>query len=132
MRAAIDDLAETAPARRVAVLGDMLELGPDAPRLHREIGAHAAARGVELLVTVGPLAGEMRESFDGESHAVADANAAAELVEGLLQEGDTVLVKASRGIGLERVLEHLGGEGHRAGPAHAQPVPAASTGPGQR
>ncbi|HYM55817.1 MAG TPA: UDP-N-acetylmuramoyl-tripeptide--D-alanyl-D-alanine ligase, partial [Solirubrobacteraceae bacterium] len=52
MRAAIDDLAETAPARRVAVLGDMLELGPDAPRLPRELGEHAAARGVELLVTV--------------------------------------------------------------------------------
>jgi hypothetical protein len=44
MRAAIDDLAETAPARRVAVLGDMLELGPGAPRLHREIGEHASAR----------------------------------------------------------------------------------------
>ncbi len=60
MRAAIDDLAASAPARRVAVLGDMLELGPQAPRLHREIGRHAGERGVELLVTVGPLAAEMR------------------------------------------------------------------------
>ncbi len=107
MRAAIDDLAETAPARRVAVLGDMLELGPDAPRLHREIGEHAAARGVGLLVTVGPLAGEMRAGFPGESHATPDAEAAAELVGGLLGEGDTVLVKGSRGVGLERVLERL-------------------------
>jgi UDP-N-acetylmuramoyl-tripeptide--D-alanyl-D-alanine ligase len=107
MRAAIDDLAETAPARRVAVLGDMLELGPDAPRLHREIGEHAAARGVGLLVTVGPLAGEMRAGFPGESHAVADAQAAGELVGGLLRRGDTVLVKGSRGVGLELVLEHL-------------------------
>ena len=59
MRAALDDLAETAPGRRVAVLGDMLELGPEERRFHREIGAHAAARGVDVLVTVGPLAAEM-------------------------------------------------------------------------
>jgi UDP-N-acetylmuramoyl-tripeptide--D-alanyl-D-alanine ligase len=107
MRAAIDDLAETATARRVAVLGDMLELGPDAPRLHREIGEHAGARGIDLLVTVGPLAAEMRERFAGESYAVADAQAAGELLGGMLRERDTVLVKGSRGVGLERVLETL-------------------------
>jgi UDP-N-acetylmuramoyl-tripeptide--D-alanyl-D-alanine ligase len=113
MRAAIDDLAETAPARRVAVLGDMLELGPDGPRLHREIGEHAAARNVELLVTVGPLAAEMRRGFAGESHAVTDAQAAVELLGALLREGDTVLVKGSRAVGLERVLESLRGESQR-------------------
>ncbi len=118
MRAAIDDLAETAPARRVAVLGDMLELGPEAPRLHREIGEHAAARGVELLVTVGPLAAEMRTGFPGESYAVPDAEAAAEMVGGLLREGDTVLVKGSRGVGLERVLERLRGDSGPAGKVH--------------
>ncbi len=107
MRAAIDDLAETAPARRVAVLGDMLELGPESPRLHREIGAHARTGGVELLVTVGPLAAEMRAAFAGESYAAPDARAAGELVAGLLQEGDTVLVKGSRGVGLERMLDDL-------------------------
>jgi UDP-N-acetylmuramoyl-tripeptide--D-alanyl-D-alanine ligase len=103
MRAAIDDLAETAPGRRVAVLGDMLELGQQAPSLHRELGEHADASGVALLVTVGPLAAEMRSGFAGESHAVADAQAAAELVPELLRDGDTVLVKASRGVGLELV-----------------------------
>jgi UDP-N-acetylmuramoyl-tripeptide--D-alanyl-D-alanine ligase len=108
MRAAIDDLAETAPARRVAVLGDMLELGSGAPRLHREIGEHAAARGVELLVTVGPLAAGIAQGFAGESHSVADATAAAELLGTLLRDGDTVLVKGSRGVGLERVAEALG------------------------
>jgi UDP-N-acetylmuramoyl-tripeptide--D-alanyl-D-alanine ligase len=108
VRAAIDDLCETAPARRVAVLGDMLELGGAGPRMHREIGAHAGARGVELLVTVGPLAAAMREEFGGESYAVADAQAAGELLDGLLRDGDTVLVKGSRGVGLEAVLEHVG------------------------
>jgi UDP-N-acetylmuramoyl-tripeptide--D-alanyl-D-alanine ligase len=108
MRAAIDDLAGTAPARRVAVLGDMLELGPQSPRLHREIGLHAAEQGLDLLVTVGPLAAEMRSEFEGESYAVADAGAAAELLQTLLGAGDTVLVKGSRGVGLERVAETLG------------------------
>ncbi len=108
MRAAIDDLAKTAPARRVAVLGDMLELGSESPRLHREIGLHAAEQGLDLLVTVGPLAAEMRSEFEGESYAVADAGAAAELLQTLLGTGDTVLVKGSRGVGLERVAEALG------------------------
>jgi UDP-N-acetylmuramoyl-tripeptide--D-alanyl-D-alanine ligase len=108
MRAAIDDLAETAPARRVAVLGDMLELGPESARLHREVGLYAAEHGLDLLVTVGPLAAEMRSEFEGESYAVADAEAAAELLRTLLSPGDRVLVKASRGVGLERVAEALG------------------------
>ncbi len=133
MRAAIDDLAETAPGRRVAVLGDMLELGPEAPRLHREIGEHAAARGVSLLVTVGPLAAQMRAGFPGESHAAPDARAAGELVAGLVQEGDTLLVKGSRGVGLERVLEHLRGESRPAGDdPQREPAPAALAAPEPR
>jgi UDP-N-acetylmuramoyl-tripeptide--D-alanyl-D-alanine ligase len=68
MRAALDDLAASAPARRVAVLGDMLELGSEERRLHRELGAYARARGVELLVAVGRLAGEVEEGFEGEVH----------------------------------------------------------------
>jgi UDP-N-acetylmuramoyl-tripeptide--D-alanyl-D-alanine ligase len=133
MRAAIDDLAETAPARRVAVLGDMLELGPEAPRFHREIGEHAAARGVELLVTVGPLAAEMREAFAGDAHSVPDAAAAVELLRTLLREGDTVLVKGSRGVGLERVSEALGSgseEAHER--ARDARVATPSAGPGRR
>jgi len=113
MRAALDDLAESAPGRRVAVLGDMLELGSEERRLHREVGAHAQARGVELLLAVGPLAGEMGEGLDGEVHHVADARAAAELLPRLLRAGDSVLVKGSRGVGLERVAQALQrGGGH--------------------
>ncbi|HLB22308.1 MAG TPA: UDP-N-acetylmuramoyl-tripeptide--D-alanyl-D-alanine ligase [Solirubrobacteraceae bacterium] len=129
MRAAIDDLARTAPARRVAALGDMLELGSQAPRLHREIGLYAGEHGVDLLVTVGPRAAEMRSEFTGESYAVADAPAAAELLDRLLREGDTLLVKASRGVGLERVSEGLAAsrkkrpEGSRAGAGHGRAAP---------
>jgi len=131
MRAAIDDLAETAPGRRVAVLGDMLELGAAAPRFHREIGEHATARGVELLVTVGPLAAEICEGFAGEAHAhaVPVAAAAVDLLRTLLREGDTVLVKGSRGVGLERVAEALGA-GSESARGDAS-VLARSTGSGQ-
>ena len=107
MRAAIDELAATAPGRRVAVLGDMLELGPLSPDLHREIGEHASERGVEVLLTVGELAAEMAPAFAGEIHSAADAEAAAGIIGGLLRPGDTVLVKGSRGVGLERVVAAL-------------------------
>lgn len=110
MRSAIDELAATAPARRVAVLGDMLELGTASEALHREIGEHAQARGVDLLVTVGPLAAKMGGPFEGELHAVADAQAAAELLPRLLQARDTVLVKGSRGVGLEVLVSSAGAE----------------------
>jgi len=107
MRAALDALAaiETS-GRRVAVLGDMLELGPDARRYHREIGAHANDT-VDLLVTVGPLAAVMAPDFHGEHHHAADAEAAARLVPTLLRSGDVVLVKASNGVGLKLVCDTL-------------------------
>jgi UDP-N-acetylmuramyl pentapeptide synthase len=116
MRAALEDLAATAQRRRVAVLGEMLELGPDAASLHREIGRFAAEQGVELLVAVGALGSEMAGAFGGEAHAVADADAAVALLEGLLAPGDTVLVKASRGVGLERVSAALSRELQGAAP----------------
>jgi UDP-N-acetylmuramoyl-tripeptide--D-alanyl-D-alanine ligase len=102
MRAALDDLAVSADGRRVAVLGDMLELGPDERRFHAEIGDYARAAGVDLLVTVGPLARDMHGD-----RAVDTAAEAATLVRELVRAGDTVLVKASRGVGLEVVAEAL-------------------------
>jgi UDP-N-acetylmuramoyl-tripeptide--D-alanyl-D-alanine ligase len=109
MRAALDDLAVTARGRRVAVLGDMLELGPQAAEFHAEAGRYASARGVDVLVTVGPLSADTAAAFDGEVHSVAEAGEAAALVGELVAPGDTVLVKASRGIGLEVVAKALAG-----------------------
>ncbi|HMS63222.1 MAG TPA: UDP-N-acetylmuramoyl-tripeptide--D-alanyl-D-alanine ligase [Solirubrobacteraceae bacterium] len=103
MRAALDDLAETAAGRRVAVLGDMLELGPDERRFHADLGARAREAGVDLLVTVGDLAAHAGPAHGGTVHAVATAADAAALLPGLLEPGDTVLVKGSRGVGLEAV-----------------------------
>lgn len=111
MRAALRDLADTAErehrARRVAVLGDMLELGPRADEFHAELAPAAEAAGVDVLVTVGRLAADIGERFGGESHRAADAAQAAELVPGLLRPGDVVLVKGSRGVGLELVCGAL-------------------------
>jgi UDP-N-acetylmuramoyl-tripeptide--D-alanyl-D-alanine ligase len=108
MRAALDDLASHEPAgRRVAVLGDMLELGAASEELHREVGAAAEAAGVDLLITVGPRAAAMLDTFDGDSYAVADAAEAAALAGELVEPGDVVLVKGSRGVGLEVVAEGL-------------------------
>jgi UDP-N-acetylmuramoyl-tripeptide--D-alanyl-D-alanine ligase len=111
VRAALQDLVATAPpggaARRVAVLGDMLELGPDERAYHLEAGRQAAEVGVDLLVTVGPRAAAMVETFCGESYGVATAAQAAPLVRKLVQPGDVVLVKGSRGVGLEAVCSAL-------------------------
>jgi UDP-N-acetylmuramoyl-tripeptide--D-alanyl-D-alanine ligase len=108
MRAALDDLAASASGRRVAVLGDMLELGPDEVRFHEEIGAHARGAGLDLLVTVGPLARAMGDAFGGETVAVDAAADVAPALRDRLRDGDTVLVKASRGVGLEVVAQQLG------------------------
>jgi UDP-N-acetylmuramoyl-tripeptide--D-alanyl-D-alanine ligase len=109
MRAALDDLAVSAPGRRVAVLGDMLELGPEEGAYHEEVGRLAQQAGVTLLVTVGPLAERMGATFanGGEHRHAADARQAAALVPDLLEPGDTVLVKGSRGVGLEVVAQAL-------------------------
>jgi UDP-N-acetylmuramoyl-tripeptide--D-alanyl-D-alanine ligase len=108
VRAALDELAAESPAgRRVAVLGDMLELGAAEAELHREVGTAAEAAGVDVLVTVGPRAAAMLDTFDGESYAVADAEEAAALAGEIVADGDVMLVKGSRGVGLEVVAEAL-------------------------
>ncbi|MDQ3770247.1 MAG: UDP-N-acetylmuramoyl-tripeptide--D-alanyl-D-alanine ligase, partial [Actinomycetota bacterium] len=94
------------------VLGDMLELGADELAFHRAVGEHARERGVDLLVTVGPRAAAMGEALgDGAVvRATADAAQAARLARELVEPGDTVLVKGSRGVGLEVVARTLAGD----------------------
>jgi UDP-N-acetylmuramoyl-tripeptide--D-alanyl-D-alanine ligase len=111
MRAALEDLAATAERqhhrRRVAVLGDMLELGDSEREFHAEIGETASSAGVDLLVTVGPRAAAMSERFAGPVRSAHDAAEAAALVPDLLRPGDVVLVKGSRGVGLELLCRAL-------------------------
>jgi UDP-N-acetylmuramoyl-tripeptide--D-alanyl-D-alanine ligase len=112
MRAALEHLADRAGSRRrIAVLGDMAELGPDAPRYHREIGRHASQTGVDVLVAVGPLAAHYLEGqaeIPAAVHVPGVPEALATL-DDVLQPGDCVLVKASRAMGLEAVAEALAG-----------------------
>jgi UDP-N-acetylmuramoyl-tripeptide--D-alanyl-D-alanine ligase len=110
MKAALKHLAATAgDRRRVAVLGDMAELGPGAPGFHEEIGAEAARQGVAALVAVGELAHGYLDGASGVpvTRWAPDAAGAVTAVEEVVQPGDCVLVKASRSVGLERVAEAL-------------------------
>jgi UDP-N-acetylmuramoyl-tripeptide--D-alanyl-D-alanine ligase len=111
MRAALAHLAATAgDRRRVAILGEMAELGPTAPGYHEEIGRELARHGVDVLLAVGELA---HAYVDGAGAVVSvtrwvpDADTAAAKVIELVLPGDVVLVKASRALGLERVAEAL-------------------------
>jgi UDP-N-acetylmuramoyl-tripeptide--D-alanyl-D-alanine ligase len=104
MRAALSHLAQSPAQRRLAVLGQMAELGPDGPELHREVGRHAAEAGVDVLVTVGREALPIAEGFAGETHSVGTPEEAGALLEELARPGDRVLIKGSRAVGLERVL----------------------------
>ena len=104
MRAALDHLAASAATRRIAVLGAMAELGEGSEGYHHEIGSHAAALGIDVMIGVGEGALEYAEAFDGETHPVATPEEAAALLEELARPGDRVLIKGSRSVGLERVL----------------------------
>lgn len=107
MRAALRDLAERG-GRRVAVLGDMMELGPDETRFHREIGEFVAELGVDVLVAVGSRAANYVIGAAGvPAVQFVDSSAAARDIANVLEPGDTVLVKGSRSVALERVCEAL-------------------------
>lgn len=110
MSAALAHLAAIAAGRRrVAVLGDMAELGTGAPAFHEEVGREAARQGVEALIAVGELArGYLRGAVGVPvTRWAPDAAAAAREAAEVVQPGDCVLVKASRVVGLEQVADAL-------------------------
>jgi len=121
MAAALDMLADL-PGRRVAVLGEMLELGPGGPAAHREVGRRAAGIAA-LLVTVGDGALETAAAARSAGlsadaiHHVADAAAASRLLLPLLQPADTILVKGSHDVALEAVVADLARAGAKRRPA---------------
>jgi UDP-N-acetylmuramoyl-tripeptide--D-alanyl-D-alanine ligase len=109
MRAALDYLSERAAGRRrVAVLGDMAELGRTAPEYHREVGEAAAALGLEELLAVGDLAkGYVAGAAGVSSRWTPNVHEALRELAEVVRPGDAVLVKGSRAMGLEAVAEAL-------------------------
>jgi UDP-N-acetylmuramoyl-tripeptide--D-alanyl-D-alanine ligase len=117
MRGALETLKDVAGHRRkVAILGDMLELGEYGLDAHREIGRLAAEVGVDCLITAGPLSVHLAEAARTEGLPAAqvlicqDARAAAEAARQAVRPGDVVLVKASRGMHFEEVVAALTGK----------------------
>ena len=103
MRAALDHLASLeVEGRRLAVLGEMAELGPEGPDYHREVGAHARELGISRILGVGELA----RHYAPDEWA-PDARAAVPAAHAMIEVGDAVLVKGSRSVGLELVTDEL-------------------------
>ena len=114
MRASLNTFAALkVDGRKIAILGDMGELGPVSEEGHARVGADAAAAGVDLLVCVGPLARGIAQAATQAGLSadrvvcVDDAAAALAYARPLVEKGDAVLVKASHSVGLERVVEGL-------------------------
>lgn len=100
--------------RLLAILGDMLELGPQAAKLHRELGEKAAAAGVDALIAIGAHASDLAAGFGPATMLAPNREIAISTAAAWLQPADVVLVKASRGLALESVAEELaalGGKG---------------------
>jgi UDP-N-acetylmuramoyl-tripeptide--D-alanyl-D-alanine ligase len=115
MRAALQTLRDLPCAgRRIAVLGDMGELGAHSADAHAEVGRAAAELGIQQLFAVGQMAGVMgraaREAGLRDIIEITDVSAAGPIVKAALKKGDVVLLKASRATRLERVAELLRNE----------------------
>ncbi|MDO4517587.1 MAG: UDP-N-acetylmuramoyl-tripeptide--D-alanyl-D-alanine ligase [Bacillota bacterium] len=105
MMSALDVMAVSQAERRVAILGDMYELGQDTEALHRQVGEHAKAINIDKVIAVGELAREIAIGSEGKYFETKE-----ELFEGIDEEiktGDLILVKASRGMHMEDVVNRL-------------------------
>lgn len=116
MKAALQLLAELGRGKRsIAVLGDMLELGTGSKQMHREVGAFLAGQGIGLLLACGLLGQELAEGArragmpNNSITEFPDAAAAGTALASMVRQGDVVLVKASRGMRMEQVVETITG-----------------------
>lgn len=126
MAAAVDTLMDTpAAGRRVLIVGDMLELGAASEELHRRTAERIGGSGVDLVITVGENAKLVAQTVRAVSggrivtHAYASTSSAKRRVAGLLKPEDTILVKGSRALGLEALVEAIR---ERSGPVRKKPA----------
>lgn len=106
VRAAIDVLSH-ASSPRVLVLGDMGEVGDEGPQFHVEIGNYARDSGIEHLLTLGTLARHASEAFGKGASHFDDIDSISQAAEAMITAGTTALVKGSRFMKMERVVQHL-------------------------
>jgi UDP-N-acetylmuramoyl-tripeptide--D-alanyl-D-alanine ligase len=113
MEEAVKELVRIKDKRAIAVLGDMLELGSYAETAHKKLGGWLAELPVDIFIGVGPLMEAAISEFRACAHGSRvvlpspDAGEAGKILNGLLAEGDTVLIKGSRGMNMERILEEI-------------------------
>jgi UDP-N-acetylmuramoyl-tripeptide--D-alanyl-D-alanine ligase len=110
LAAMVNALAEMPAKRRIVVAGEMLELGPQGETMHCESGQHIAKKGIDVLVGVRGLAEKMVDAAKQKgmrAEFLANADAAGEWLARETREGDVVLLKASRGVKLEKALEKI-------------------------
>jgi UDP-N-acetylmuramoyl-tripeptide--D-alanyl-D-alanine ligase len=105
MEEAIKELVRVKKGRAIATLGDMLELGPYGEEAHRNLGRWMSELPVDIFISVGPLMSFAASEFSGTVYKLENAIEAGKLLKDICKEGDTVLIKGSRGMGMERVLE---------------------------
>ena len=112
-RAMVDVLRDTPARRRIAVLGEMLELGRWSEALHRELGSYVAMRGIDVLVGIRGAACFLVDAAKGAGQAVnaafffSDPAEAGDQLRQIAREGDVILFKGSRGTHVERALERF-------------------------
>ncbi|MCQ2513840.1 MAG: UDP-N-acetylmuramoyl-tripeptide--D-alanyl-D-alanine ligase [Ruminococcus sp.] len=104
VKASIDTLMNFS-GKKIAVLGDMKELGADELKLHYEVGAYAKEKGVNLVFAVGPLARELAKGANGIWYE--DIESGLKMLKNLVHKGDTVLVKASHSMHFEKIVDFL-------------------------
>lgn len=106
MRASLDMLADV-DGRKVAVLGDMFELGPDEEKLHREVGEYTATKDLDLIICIGKLAKNINDAITYNVKYYETKEDFMDEMDEILKEGDTVLVKASNGMKFKDIIERL-------------------------
>lgn len=114
MKGALNVLStmKTDHKRSIAVLGDMLEMGDHGPEAHFKTGEYAQTR-ADILIGVGPLGADICKGYgsqQGQVYHVSDAITAGKCIASIMAPGDIILIKASRGMGLEKTIDYIKGE----------------------
>ena len=110
MKAAIEYLAKTTANRKIAILGDMLELGEFSNDLHQKVGEEVAKNKIDVLITVGEMGrviSNTASNFGIESYQLNSNVEAVDKVKEIIKSGDIVLVKASNGMKFKEIVEGL-------------------------